>query len=30
MDGKTLFELQLLVKDKKVGVTIDPSGKTVQ
>jgi uncharacterized membrane protein YkoI len=29
-DGKKFFELQLQVKDKKVGVTIDPSGKIVE
>jgi hypothetical protein len=29
-DGKKLFELKLQVKDKKVGVTIDPNGKIIQ
>jgi len=29
-DGQKLFELQIQVKDKKIGVTIDPSGKIVQ
>jgi hypothetical protein len=29
-DGQKLFELQIQVKDKKMGVTIDPSGKIIQ
>jgi Putative beta-lactamase-inhibitor-like, PepSY-like len=29
-DGQKLFELQIQVKDKKIGVTIDPSGKIIQ
>jgi hypothetical protein len=29
-DGQRFFELQLQVKDKKVDVTVDPSGKIVQ
>ncbi len=29
-DGQKLFELQILVNDKKKGVTIDPSGKIIE
>ena len=29
-DGQKLFELQIQVKDKKIGVTIDPNGKIIQ
>jgi hypothetical protein len=29
-DGKKLFELQILVKDKKIGVTMDPFGKIIE
>jgi hypothetical protein len=29
-EGKTFFELQIQVKDKKIGVTIDPSGKIIE
>jgi len=29
-DGQKLFELQIQVKDKKTGVTIDPDGKIIQ
>ena len=29
-DGRKLFELQIQVKDKKIGVTIDPAGKIIR
>jgi hypothetical protein len=29
-DDQKLFELQILVNDKKKGVTIDPSGKIIE
>jgi len=29
-DGQKLFELQIQVKDKKIGVTIDPAGKIIE
>ena len=29
-DGQKLFELQIQVADKKMGVTLDPTGKIIQ